>query len=249
MNSEFFKAEDEKWEENNQNYFSYIKQLGEYYDTLVNNGEISVNEMPGRIIQNSNLYMGDAKLANLIFHIDVYRKLIGLAGDIAEVGIYRGDSFLLWSKLVKIFEPYNLTQVYGFDWFQGMKPGAADDGFQSGKYCGDYSHLMNMIKSQGLEGISLVFPLDVTKEIKHFIEERPFLRFKLLYIDCGIQEVMEAAYEYLYPRLVRGGYLLMDHYNYKVSPTESGIVEKYIGDNIIRQMPYTRQPSGYIIKE
>lgn len=40
----------------------------------------------------------------------------------------------------------------------------------------------------------------------------------------------------------------MDHFNYKVSPTESDIVDKYIGDNIIHQMPFARQPSGYIIK-
>jgi hypothetical protein len=60
---------------------------------------------------------------------------------------------------------------------------------------------------------------------------------------------MEAAYEYLYPRLVTGGILLMDHYNYKVSPSESDIVERFIGDNVVMQMPYARQPSGYIIKK
>ena len=216
---------------------------------MIRNDELRLEELPARMIQSSNMYMGDAKLANLIYHVDIYRKVMSLAGDIAEVGIYRGDSFLLWSKLVKIFEPYNLTQVYGFDWFQGMKPSDMDDSFQEGKYCGDYKHLIDLIHMQGLENISLVFPLDVTKEIKKFVEDRPFLRFKILYIDCGIKEVMEAAYEYLYPRLVHGGILLMDHYNYKVSPTESDIVEKYIGDNVIMQMPYGRQPSGYIIKK
>lgn len=249
MNSEIFKMEDEKWRDSNKNYEEYLKKLGQYYSNNVQSGELTLDEIPARMIANTNLYIGDAKLANLIFHVDIYRKVLNLAGDIAEVGIFRGDSFLLWSKLVKIFERYNLTQVYGFDWFQGMKPGESDDIFQEGKYCGDYDHLMHMIKDQNLENISLVFPLDVTKEIKAFIEERPFLRFKILYIDCGIKEVMEAAYEYLYPRLVRGGVLLMDHYNYKVSPTESDIVERFVGDNVIMQMPYTRQPSGYIIKQ
>jgi hypothetical protein len=90
--------------------------------------------------------------------------------------------------------------------------------------------------------------MDVTKEIKDFVEERPFLRFKILYIDCGIYEVMDACFKYLYPRLVTGGILLMDHYNYKVSPTESDITERFIQNTPVHQMPYTRQPSGYIIK-
>lgn len=250
MNSEDYKLEDDgKWAASNGKYFEYIDGLGKYYESLIADGEIEAGQVPARIIQNIGLYIGDANLANLIYHVDVYRKVMGLAGDIAEVGIYRGTSFMLWSKLVKIFEPYNLTQVYGFDWFQGMKPGSEDDVYQNGKYCGDYGHLMDMIRGQELDNISMVFPLDVTKELKAFVEERPFLRFKILYIDCGIKEVMEAAYEYLYPRLVTGGILLMDHYNYKVSPSESDIVERFIGDNVVMQMPYARQPSGYIIKK
>lgn len=250
MNSELLDNEDDfKWSESNKWYGDYIDCLGLYYRGLERNGEIDIKNIPGRIISNTGLYIGDAKLANLIFHVDIYRQVMNLAGDIAEVGIYRGDSFMLWSKLVKIFEPNNLTQVYGFDWFQGMKPGSEDDAYQSGKYCGDYEHLVNMIKAQQMDKISLVCPLDVTKEIKAFLDERPFLRFKILYIDCGLKEVMEAAYEYMYPRLVKGGILLMDHYNYKVSPTERDIVERFIGDNVVMQMPYTRQPSGYIIKK
>ena len=238
-----------KWRESNNSYSKYIEELGSYWSKLINGGGANIEALPARMIADSNLYIGDAKLASSILHIDIYRKVLELAGDIAEVGIFRGDSFMLWAKLIKIFEPYNLTQVYGFDWFQGMKPGTEDDASQSGKYCGDYSHLQSMIKAQELENIALVFPMDVTKEMQRFVDERPFLRFKILFIDCGIKEVMESAYTYLYPRLVTGGILLMDHYNYKASPTESGIIERFIGDNMVMQMPYSRQPSGYIIKK
>ena len=35
---------------------------------------------------------------------------------------------------VKIFEKYSQTRVYGFDWFQGMKPGENDDMAHKNKY-------------------------------------------------------------------------------------------------------------------
>lgn len=248
-NSKIYGNEDNKWNESNELYSQYIKQLGEIYKERVNLGEMNIEDIPQRMISDINCYIGDAKLANTIYKYELYKKVMMLSGDIAEVGIFRGDSFLYWAKLIKLFEPYNLTQVYGFDWFNGMKPSENDDLYQDGKYCGEYNHLMEIIALQKLENIALVKNVDVTKEIQKFVEERPHLRFKLLYIDCGIKEVLEASYEFLYPRLVKGGILLMDHYNYNVSPTESDIIEKYIGNNIVHQMPFSRQPSGYIIKE
>lgn len=248
MNSEQFEIEDDKWRASNQDYSEYMEKLGEYYYEMVDSGCIQINDIPKRIVSDINCYIGDAKLSDALFKYEMYKKVLDLAGDIAEIGIFRGDSFLFWAKLIKIFEPYNLTQVYGFDWFQGMKPSSVDDAFQENKYCGEYEHLMDIIKWQKLDNIALVQNMDVITEMEKFVNDRPYLRLKILYIDCGIKEVMEASYKYLYPRLVKGGILLMDHFNYKVSPTESDIVDKYIGDNIIHQMPFARQPSGYIIK-
>ena len=249
INSEELKVEDSKWDKSNADFSNYIKKLGQSYKNKIESGEITIENVPARMISDGNCYVGDAKLANTLYKYDLYKKVMNLAGDIAEVGIFRGDSFLFWAKLIKLFEPYNLTQVYGFDWFQGMAPSQNDDQFQQGKYCGEYEHLKEIIQWQNLDNIAIIQNMDVTVGLKKFVEERPFLRFKLLYIDCGIEEVMEASYKYLYPRLVKGGILLMDHFNYKVSPQESDIVEKYIGENIVYQMPFARQPSGYIIKQ
>lgn len=247
--SKFLGVEDNKWDESNDFYKDYMKKLGGYYKGIIETNQITVEQIPQRMVMDIGCYVGDAKLSGMLYKYELYKKVIDLAGDIAEVGIWRGDSFLFWTKLVKIFEPYNLTQVYGFDWFKGMKPGSEDDIQQDGQYCGEYQHLLDIIEWQKLDNIAIVQNMNVINEIEKFVEERPHLRFKLLYIDCGIKEVMEASYKYLYPRLVKGGVLMMDHYNYKVSPAESNIIEKYIGNNIVHQMPFARQPSGYIIKE
>lgn len=249
MDSKLLGVEDNKWDESNELYKRYMRQLGGVLKEKIQSGQIAIEELPQRIVGDFGCYIGDAKLANILYKYELYKKVINLAGDIGEVGIFRGSSFLFWAKLIKLFEPYNLTQVYGFDWFQGMEPGGEDDAQQTGQYCGEYEHLMDIMSWQRLDNIAIVQNMDVVTGMQKFVEERPHLRFKLLYIDCGIKEVMETSYKFLYPRLVKGGILMMDHFNYKVSPTESDIVEKYIGNNIVYQMPFARQPSGYIVKE
>lgn len=242
--NEISNNENKKWEKSNKSYFEYMDKL-----TGMINQNYLPDVIPNEIVGNFSAYVGDANIAHMLYQYELYKKVLELNGNIAEIGIYKGKSFLFWAKLVKIFEPYNLTQVYGFDWFQGMKPQKSDDSNQQGKYIGVHEELTNLVKWQGLEDTALVFNMNVITDSMKFLEERPYLRFKILYIDCGIKEVLEAAFEAFYPRLVKGGILMMDHYNYAVSPTESDIVEKYIGKNKIHQMPFGRQPTGYIIKE
>lgn len=243
-NKNFLHYENNKWEKSNELYFEYINNLTEML-----NSDYSSDKIPNEVISNFGAYAGDANIAHMIYKYELYKKVLNLNGNIAEIGIYKGKSFLYWAKLIKLFEPYNMTQVYGFDWFEGMKPKENDDANQQGKYSSSYEELKNLVEWQGLEDTALVFNMDVITGARKFIEERPYLRFKILYIDCGIKEVMEAAFEAFYPRLVKGGILMMDHYNYAVSPTESDIAEKYIGNHNIYQMPFSRQPTGYIIKE
>lgn len=236
--------ESNKWTNANKSYFEYVNQL-----TNMINKEYISEDIPQEIISNFGAYGGYANIAHMLYKYDLYKKVLNLNGNIGEIGIYKGKSFLFWAKLVKLFEPYNLTQVYGFDWFEGMKPEESDDSNQNGKYIGSYNQLMNLVKWQELEDIALVYSMNVITDSIKFVEARPQLRFKILYIDCGIKEVMESAFEAFYPRLVNGGILMMDHYNYAVSPAESDIAEKYIGKHVVYQMPFSRQPTGYIIKE
>ncbi|UZQ50531.1 class I SAM-dependent methyltransferase [Clostridium kluyveri] len=243
-NSRILHYESNKWQKSNNLYFEYMDKLTD----MINRKYIS-DEIPKEIVTNFGAYGGDANIAHMLYKYELYKRVLYLNGNIGEIGIYKGKSFLYWAKLVKLFEPYNLTQVYGFDWFEGMKPKENDDVNQQGKYIGSYEELLKLVEWQGLEDIALVFNINVITDSVKFIQTRPYLRFKILYIDCGIKEVMEAAFKAFYPRLVSGGILMMDHYNYAVSPTESDIAEKYIGKNIIHQMPFGRQPTGYIIKE
>jgi len=226
------KHEDQKYLNVNNDFLKYIDTISPW------------NLDPKEVIAQFPAFVGYVNLARTLSLYELYKKVQELSGDIAEVGTFKGASFLLWAKLITLFEPYNATQVYGFDWFKGM-----DSGETKGQFVGSYETLIELIHLQQLENIALLYKMNVIEEAKAFIGERPHLRFKILFIDCSIKEVMECALDAFYPRLVTGGVLIMDHYNLKISPHESDITDKYIGKNKIMQLPFNRQPTGYVIKE
>lgn len=225
-----------KFSEVDDKYFSYIDQLFK--------SELSTKDL----IYQFPAYVGHVNLARFLFFYDLYKKTLDLNGHIADVGTWKGASFLFMAKMIKLFEPYNTTQAYAFDWFQGMEPGKDDDKNQDGKYSAEYESLIKLVELQGLSDVAIINKMDVTCELVPYFEARPWMRFKFVFIDCGIESVLESSLANFWPRLVNGGVLILDHYNNDSSPTESRILEKYIGNLPIRQAPFNRQPTCYVIK-
>jgi hypothetical protein len=173
-----------------------------------------------------------------------------LSGHIADIGTWKGASFFWFVKLIKLFESFSQTQVHGFDWFKGMVPNPGEDDLaQNGLYSCSYEKIQQLIKIQNLQDIALVHKLDLVNDLGPFFKVYPYLRFKMIFIDCGIAAVLRQSLEYFWPRLVYGGILIVDHYNCESSPSESDVLEKFIGKNHIRHCPFNRQPTGYVIKE
>lgn len=220
-----------KFNEVDEKYFTYIEELLKW-------------QIPAKdLIYQFPAYVGHVNLARFLFFYDLYKKTINLNGHIADVGTWKGASFLFMAKMIKLFEPYNTTQAYAFDWFQGMAPGKDDDQTQAGNYCADYDFLTRLVELQGLSDIAIINKMDVTCELAPYFEDRPWMRFKFVFVDCGIEEVLESSLANFWPRLVNGGVLILDHYNSGSSPTESQILERYIGNLPILQAPFNRQPT------
>lgn len=225
-----------KFIEVDKKYFAYIDQL-------------LTMQIPTRdLIYHFPAYVGHVNLARFLFFYDLYKQTIDLNGHIADVGTWKGASFLFMAKMIKLFEPYNPTQAYAFDWFHGMAPGEYDDQTQSGSYCSDYESLKKLVDLQGLSDVAIINKMDVTRELTPYFEERPWMRFKFVFVDCGIEDVLESSLANFWPRLVNGGILVLDHYNASASPTESRILDHHVGNLPILQAPFNRQPTAYVIK-
>jgi hypothetical protein len=218
-------------------YFEYIRQIDDLYDDAKD------------IIYNFPAYVGTVNLARYFGLYEIYRRVIDHSGHVADVGTYKGASLLFFAKLIKLFEPHNSTEVHGFDWFKGQNPGDGDDIAQAGKYQAEKARLEKLIHLQSLESIAKLNDLDLTGDLGVFFAERPWLRYKLVFLDCGIRAVMEAVLSHFWPRLIVGGIVVLDHFNDPTSPSESDVIDRFAARAEMLQIRYTRSPTAFLIKK
>jgi|GEM_PF-5440802 len=54
-------------------------------------------------------FVGQMTLGRFLCLYEAYKATLGLAGHIAEVGVFRGAATLFFAKLTELFEPNSLT--------------------------------------------------------------------------------------------------------------------------------------------
>jgi len=177
-----------------------------------------------------------------------YKATLGLSGHIADVGIFKGGSSFLFAKLMKIFEPNSLSQVHGFDWFEGNQPDSWEDKIIPGGGVESYSRIQELVAAQKLGNILKIHKLDLTKELDKFFKEYPHLQFKMIFMDAGMYSVVKEALPYFWDRLNVGGHLILDQYNFDIAPGETMALKEILPDRQVKTYPFTWMPTAYIIK-
>lgn len=234
-----------------QGEFEYIKfedRRDSYYESI--NAFEELNIPLQDLVENFTCFTGHMSLSRYLGLYELYKSTLGVAGHIAEVGTYKGASFFLFAKLIKIFEAESLTQVHGFDWFEGMDNVNEDvQKVNKGDYKADESTIRKLIKIQGLDNMAFIHKTDVTKELKPFLDHHRHLQFKLVFLDAGIYDVVKIALPLLWERLTPGGILILDQYNHELSPGETQAVREYLPNAKVKTLPNIWMPTAYIVKE
>ncbi|PCH95131.1 MAG: hypothetical protein COB85_04820 [Bacteroidetes bacterium] len=192
-------------------------------------------------------FTGHMNLSRFMALYECYQNTLGIAGHIAEIGVYKGASLLFLTKLAQIYESESLTQVHGFDWFQGT-PVDPESREPEGTYKESYERLIQLIKAQSLENAVFVHKLDVTTELPKFFEKHPHMQFKIVFFDIGLYSVVNTALPIFWERLSKGGYLILDQFNHEMAPGETKAVKEFLKDKEIRTFPHTFMPTAYIVK-
>lgn len=226
-----------KFKELNEEFHNYIAHLPELF------------ERPEELLFYFPAYVGHVNLGRFLALYEIFRKVRKLNGHVADLGVHRGASMLMFGNLVRLFEPNNYTRVFGYDWFKGMIPGEHDHPSLEGEFPGAQELLDKLIALQGLEGICEVVNVDLTQGLPEYFSDKPWMRFKLVFLDCAIEAVMRESLRHFWPRLVPGGILVLDHYNVVVSPTESDVVDSVTGGLKKRQLPDFRSATAYVVKK
>lgn len=205
------------------------------------------------IADNWPLFAGIVNIGRFLAIYDLVKKVIDLPGHFCELGCWNGTNLVYLTKIVSILKPRSCTEVIGFDWFQGLRAFDREKDTISrdaeGKYKGNVELLEDVIRLYNLnESVQLVEG-DVEETIPAFLQARKDLRFSFIYLDLDLYSPTKIGIELLHPRLLKGGIMVFDEYNVKDWSGETSAVHDVLGNDVqIYSVPFTRQPTAYIIK-
>ena len=206
----------------------------------------------------NNFYLtcDSSRLGKFLAHYQLFDMARKSSGEIVECGVFKGASLSRFAMFRELFESHDTRKIIGFDIFGK---------FPKTKFKADFKKRTKFIDEAGLQSISkeqLIKVLknkgvyknielvkgDITKTIPKYLEKNPELRISLLNLDTDIYEPAVTILEYLYPRIVKGGILILDDYG--VFPGETKAVDEYFTTKKIeiKKFSFSKSPS-YIIKK
>lgn len=232
-----------KFDTEDQNYFQEREIFARKYD----------DAKLWFVTDNWPLFAGLANIARFLAIYDLVKQVIDLPGHFCELGCWNGANLVYLAKIVNIFRPEANTEVIGFDSFQGLqtfdseKEAACVD--SRGKYRGNLQLLEDTLRLYNLHDSVRLVKGSIEETLPLFVKERGDIRFAFIYLDVDLYAPTKVGIELLYPRLLKGGIMVFDEYNTEDWPGETSAVHDVLGQNVqIRGVPFTREPTGYIIK-
>jgi O-methyltransferase len=135
-------------------------------------------------------------------------QLASVPGDIVEVGVWRGGSGVLLATRSQ--QLGSASTVFLCDTFAGVvKAGAADPIYSGGEHSDTSPELVEGLAAHlGLTNVEVltgIFPDETAARLAD-------RRCKLVHLDVDVYESTKAAAEWVWPRLVDGGVVVVDDY-------------------------------------
>src|SRR4030043_391161 len=165
------------------------------------------------------------------------------AGDLAELGVYKGFT----AKLIHYYVPER--KLFLFDTYRGFdendlaaETNRTGHSFKSHfKYSGT-SDVISYIKpkNDNVVPVEGVFPASIPE---NFIERR----FAFIHIDMDLFEPTLAALDYFYPRISKGGYVVIHDYNTWSGAHEA--VNEFFMDKTESPVPIPDKNGSALIKK
>ncbi|HVE76714.1 MAG TPA: TylF/MycF/NovP-related O-methyltransferase, partial [Actinomycetota bacterium] len=150
-----------------------------------------------------------------------YLARSGIQGAIVECGVWRGGSMMAAALTLQDLE--EARDLWLFDTFEGMTPPGPEDIDYQGRnaesaLAGIDDHYRATVEEVEKSMISTGYPREGIHLVKGRVEEtipvRAPDRIALLRLDTDWYESTAHELEHLYPRLVRGGVLIVDDYGH-----------------------------------
>jgi hypothetical protein len=197
------------------------------------------------------------RIGKFLNHLEIYKKIIGVPGEVLEFGVYKGASLVRLLSFRNLLENDYSRKVIGFDIF-GKFPNDelylnSDQKFveqfeDTGGYGISSSELDMHLKHKGFRNYSLIEG-NILETLPKYIEQNPYLKISLLHIDVDVYEPTKIILENLWDKVVHGGIIMLDDYGTVDGETKAidEFIAKKSNQISIIKPPYYHIPC-YIVK-
>ena len=202
------------------------------------------------VADNPFLYSSREQVNEMLCRMDLFQKILNVSGAIVECGVAQGNGLMLMSYLSMTFEPYAINRrIIGFDSFDGFR-GLGDkdpeDLSESDFSSVSLSRLEDAVglfdRDRPLNHVPRIelVPGDAATTIPEYVDSHPELTIALLYLDFDIYEPTKIALQRLLPLVCRGGFVVLDEFNYDKFSGETQALKDVleIGDVELKRFPY-----------
>ena len=195
------------------------------------------------------------RISKILSHYEIYKMIKEVPGEIIECGVFKGVSYLRFAMFREIFGNPFSKKIIGFDTFSKFPETTfQDDNKARNKFISSAGsdsiskeQLLKILDNKGLNKHVDLIEGDITETVPSYVKANPELKISLLNLDTDIYEPAVTILEHLYPKITKGGILMLDDYG--THPGETKAVDEYFKNKTveIKKFSFAMTPC-YIIK-
>ena len=215
---------------------------------------IKLPNFPKSFDYENNFYLScdNSRIGKMIAHYELFKMSSKIPGCIIECGVFKGASLIRFATFLKLLK--SNKKIIAFDTFGKHTTTKISSDHKRrkillshGKEAISEKQLMNILKRKGLEKNIQLIKGDITETVPNYLKLNPKLKISLLNLDVDFYEPSMSILKNFYPKLSKGGILMLDDYG--VWDGETMAVDEYFIDKKIkiRKHMFSKTPS-YIIK-
>ncbi len=205
----------------------------------------------------NNFYLScdNTRLSKILAQYELFKMARDLPGAIIECGVFKGASFVRFAGFRDLFGNPFSHKLIGFDIFGKFPDTSYEEDIKyrnrfiesAGEISISKLQLSEVLKRKGIDKNIDLIEGDIIITVPEYIKNNPHLKISLLNLDTDIYEPAVTILEHLYPRIVRGGILILDDYG--TFPGETKAVDEYFNDKDVQicKFPYAMTPC-FILK-
>ena len=203
----------------------------------------------------NNFYLScdNSRIGKLIAHYELFKLSSKIPGCIIECGVFKGISLIRFATFLNLLKKSN-KKIIAFDAF-GKHPTTKISSdhkrrnilLSHGKEAISEKQLKSILKRKGLEKNIKLVKGDIMETVPRYLKLNPKLKISLLNLDVDFYEPSMSILKNFYPKLSKGGILMLDDYG--IWDGETMAADEYFADKKIkiRKSLFSQTPS-YVIK-